>query len=54
MFGFLKKNVEQYGVLQITEKGRDYLINPYEVKLAEERNYDDVDVGDDDNDCWSC
>ncbi len=46
VFGFLKKNVEQYGVLQITEKGRDYLSKPYEVKLAEERNYDDVDVGD--------
>ena len=46
VFGFLKKNVEQYGVLQITEKGRDYIAKPYEVKLAEERNYDDVDTGD--------
>ena len=42
----LRKEVEQYGVLQITQKGHDYLESPYEVKLAEERNYDDVDTGD--------
>ncbi len=46
VFGFIKKDVEQYGVLQITDKGREYLKQPYEVKLAEERNYDDVDSGD--------
>ncbi|MEC7653634.1 MAG: DNA helicase RecQ [Bacteroidota bacterium] len=46
VFGFIKKDVEQYGVLQITDKGREYLKEPYEVKLAEERNYDDVDSGD--------
>ena len=46
VFGFIKKDVEQYGVLQITDKGREYLKAPYEVKLAEERNYDDVDSGD--------
>lgn len=46
VFGFLKKDVEQYGVLQITDKGREYMKAPYEVKLAEERNYDDVDTGD--------
>ena len=46
VFGFIKKDVEQYGVLQITVKGREYLKAPYEVKLAEERNYDDVDSGD--------
>lgn len=46
VFGFIKKDVEQYGVLQITDKGREYLREPYEVKLVEERNYDDVDSGD--------
>ena len=46
VFGFLKKDVEQYGVLQITEKGKEYMNAPYEVMLAEERNYDDVDSGD--------
>lgn len=45
VLGFLRKEVEQYGVLQITQKGHDYLESPYEVKLAE-RNYDDVDTGD--------
>ena len=46
VFGFMKKDVEQYGVLQITDKGREYLEAPYKVLLAEERNYDDVDSGD--------
>ena len=46
VLGFLRKEVEQYGVLQITQKGHDYLESPYEVKFAEERNYDDVDTGD--------
>ena len=46
VFGFLRKDVEQYGVLQITEKGKEYMNAPYEVMLAEERNYDDVDSGD--------
>jgi ATP-dependent DNA helicase RecQ len=46
VFGFLKKDVEQYGVLKITDKGREYIKAPYEVKLAEESNYDDVDTGD--------
>lgn len=46
VFGFLRKDVEQYGVLQITEKGKEYMNTPYEVMLAEERNYDDVDSGD--------
>ncbi len=46
VLGFLRKEVEQYGVLQITQKGHNYLNSPYQVKLAEERNYDDVDTGD--------
>ena len=46
VLGFLRKEVEQYGVLQITTKGHNYLESPYEVKFAEERNYDDVDSGD--------
>ena len=46
VLGYLKKDVEQYGVLQITDNGRDFIANPHEIKLSEERNYDDVDSGD--------
>jgi ATP-dependent DNA helicase RecQ len=46
VLGYLKKDVERYGVLQITDKGKDFIASPYEVKLAQERNYDDVDTGD--------
>ena len=46
VFGFLKKEIEKYGVLKITDKGRDFLMNPKTVMLSEERDYRDVDTGD--------
>jgi ATP-dependent DNA helicase RecQ len=46
VLGLLRKEVEQYGVLHITDRGLDFLKTPYSIKLAEERNYDDVDTGD--------
>ncbi len=46
VFGFLKKEIEKYGVLKITDKGRDFLMNPKSVMLSEERDYRDVDTGD--------
>lgn len=41
--GFLKKEVENYGILKVTEKGREFLKNPYSVKLVKNRDYDTVD-----------
>ena len=46
VLGFLKKEIEKYGILKITEKGKDFLMNPKPVMLSEERNYRDVDTGD--------
>ena len=46
VFGFLKKEIEKYGVLKITDKGRDFLMNPKSVMLSEERDYRDVDTVD--------
>ena len=46
VLGFLKKEIEKYGILKITDKGRDFLMNPKSVMLSEERNYRDVDTGD--------
>jgi len=46
VLGLLRKEVEQYGVLHITDRGKDFLKAPYSIQLSEERNYDDVDMGD--------
>ena len=46
VLGFLKKEIEKYGILKITDKGQDFLMNPKPVMLSEERNYRDVDTGD--------
>ncbi len=43
---FLEKEIENYGLLKVTEKGRAYLKNPYSIQLTEDREYaegDDVD-----------
>ena len=46
VLGFLKKEIEKYGILKITDKGQDFLMNPKSVMLSEERDYRDVDTGD--------
>jgi ATP-dependent DNA helicase RecQ len=37
--GFLEKQIEKYGVLRITEKGREFIENPYSVMLIKEQEY---------------
>ena len=46
VLGYLKKQIEKYGVLIITEMGNKFLENPVSVMLAEERDYRDVDTKD--------
>ena len=45
--GFLSKDVESYGVLRLTQKGIDFLANPYDFTLIKERDFSDVDDRDD-------
>ena len=42
----VEKEVEQYGVLKVTPKGRDYIREPYEISVACEHDY----TGESDND----
>ena len=44
---FLQKDIEKYGVLRLTEKGRDFIENPVSFMVAEDHNYED---GADDDD----
>lgn len=38
--GLLKKQIEKYGVLKITEEGRAFLDSPYPISLIKERDYE--------------
>ncbi|MGF1564145.1 MAG: RecQ family ATP-dependent DNA helicase [Flavobacteriales bacterium] len=44
--GFADKEVESYGVLKLTEKGRAFLEKPYSIQLIKERDFSDVDTVD--------
>ena len=46
VLGFLRKEVETFGVLKITDRGMGFLTNPSPVMVAEERDYSDVDAMD--------
>ncbi|MFA6703811.1 MAG: DNA helicase RecQ [Bacteroidales bacterium] len=40
---FLKKDIEQYGLISLTPKGKEYLEKPYSIKLTEDRKFEDTD-----------
>ncbi len=41
ILGFLDKDLDNYGVLKMTEKGREYVGDPYPVTLCKEHNYEE-------------
>jgi ATP-dependent DNA helicase RecQ len=41
--GLLKKEIEQYGVLKLSEEGKDFLKNPSSFMMTEDHVYDDGD-----------
>lgn len=44
---FLKKDIEQYGLISLTDKGKEFLAKPYSVMLTEDRRFEDTGEGDD-------
>ena len=46
---FLFKDIEQYGLISITDKGRDFIEHPYTIMLTEDREFSDGDDDDDDD-----
>ena len=46
---YLHKDIEQYGLVSITDKGREFLQNPHSVMLAEDREFADGDEEDDED-----
>ncbi len=39
----IEKEIENYGLLKITEKGRDFLKNPFSFMLVEDHDYESID-----------
>ena len=39
IYGHLRKEIEKYGVLHLTEKGRNYLSSPYAVKVPPDNDF---------------
>jgi ATP-dependent DNA helicase RecQ len=46
VLGLLRKEIETFGVLKITDRGMEFLSNPKPVRVAAERDYSDVDAVD--------
>jgi ATP-dependent DNA helicase RecQ len=44
--GMIRKDIEEYGLLKITDLGKKFLKKPYSIKVALNNNYEDA-VGDD-------
>ncbi len=42
--GYLDKDVDNYGVLKITEEGHQFMENPHPFMIVEDRNYEDDDA----------
>jgi ATP-dependent DNA helicase RecQ len=45
---FLEKEVETYGTLLVTEKGKQFLANPYSLMITKDHDYSGADVDDED------
>lgn len=46
--GYLTKDIDNYGLLKISDTGHDYLKNPTPFKIALDANFDDTESDDDD------
>ncbi|MCB0408701.1 MAG: DNA helicase RecQ [Flavobacteriales bacterium] len=44
--GLITKEIENYGVLKVSDKGREFIKNPVSVMLVKAHDYSDVDDGD--------
>ncbi|MFD1142490.1 DNA helicase RecQ [Larkinella insperata] len=40
IYGFLDKDVDNYGVLKLSQKGQNYIEDPYPVTLSKDHNYE--------------
>ena len=50
IFNYLEKDIENYGVIKLGEKGTNYIIDPYPVTLHKDHNFDEEEVKPEDDD----
>jgi ATP-dependent DNA helicase RecQ len=52
IYGYLEKDVDNYGILKLTQRGMNYIEDPYPITLAKDHDYAHVpvDAHDDDKD----
>ena len=43
---YIKKEIESYGILKITEKGKQFLLKPHSFMMTEDHNYDQIEKED--------
>lgn len=48
LYGYLSKDIENYGILKLTPSGVSYLNNPTDIQFTMNRDYDAVDGAEDD------
>jgi ATP-dependent DNA helicase RecQ len=44
IINFLEKDIENYGIIKISEKGEKFLKDPYSVTLSKDHNFEEVEV----------
>ncbi len=44
--GYLDRDIENYGLLKVTKKGREFLANPQSFKVTEDNDFNDDDIED--------
>jgi ATP-dependent DNA helicase RecQ len=47
--GFLEKDIDNFGVIRISDKGRKYLADPYKVVIKQDHDFTVADSDDDDD-----
>lgn len=50
---FIRKDIEEYGLLKITDNGRKFLKKPFSIKVSLNHEYRDLEGDDDDDDITS-
>ncbi|MBK78789.1 MAG: ATP-dependent DNA helicase RecQ [Flavobacteriaceae bacterium] len=40
--GYLKKDIEDYGIIRITNKGKDFIKNPHRFIITKDQNFDEI------------
>ncbi len=47
--GFFAKDIENYGLVKITDKGKDYLKNPFSIKYTRDNDFSNAESDNDDD-----